>query len=572
MINKNGKWFRLAISLLSAVGLGFTASAQTKTNSAAQYADFAMSHTGNVAAGRRLFHNEQRLACVKCHTVDGSGGHAGPELANIGAKFPRRELIRSILEPSAAIAVGYTTTIIDTRQGDTFQGVIKQSSSDAIGLMGADGKLVRIQSKDILRQRSSLISLMPEGLQNGLSLQEFSDLISYLETLRQTSVAEGVSGTATTVIPAAVRPAEFPSFFRASIKFTNPLWFGQVPGRTNLFVVLEQSGKGWLVEKNATNNTQTVLFDLSATVHTGPACGLLGMAFHPKFRNSHKFYLQYQVLRDGKCFTIIAERRFTTDDLHDVGESRNMMEIPCFSHDHDGGCIQFGPDGYLYIGQGDSGPQRDLEGHAQDLNLLLGKMLRIDVDKKGVTNLYSVPRENPFRHQPGARSEIYAVGFREPWRFSFDRANGDLWVGDVGQDTYEEIDIVRKGENYGWNVFEGFNAFSDQYRRAGEKFIPPLFSYPHSVGVSITGGYVYRGKLAPKMTGHYIFADFQVRKVWALTQANRVMTSVVQIGLAPSRISSINQDTAGELYLVGYDSGQIYRVDLATVDPKPLKF
>ena len=143
---------------------------------------------------------------------------------------------------------------------------------------------------------------------------------------------------------------------------------------------------------------------------------------------------------------------------------------------------------------GDTGPQNDPRGHGQDLSTLLGKMSRIDVDRAEVDRPYAIPPDNPFRDTPDARPEIWALGFREPWRFSFDPPTGDLWVGDVGQGLYEEVTIARRGENHGWNVFEGFRPFSDRYARSDARYVPPVFAYHHRVGVSVTGGFVYRGK------------------------------------------------------------------------------
>jgi hypothetical protein len=278
------------------------------------------------------------------------------------------------------------------------------------------------------------------------------------------------------------------------------------------------------------------------------------------------------VAEGGQIFTLLVERRFSADFNSDSGEApRQLLRIPCATQDHTGGALEFGPDGFLYLGMGDTGPQRDPQGHGQDLTLLLGKILRIDVDRAENGRPYAIPPDNPFHSRDGARPEIWAYGFREPWRFSFDALTQDLWVGDVGQDRIEEVGIVRAGENHGWNVFEGFELFSDRYRREGERYVAPVFSYPHRLGVSITGGFVYRGQRAPAMRGWYICADFESRRVWALTQTNRVLDKIVELGRAPDRAVSFAQRRDGELYLVGHDSGLIYRLGLEAVDPTPLE-
>jgi len=185
--------------LLISVIVSFSAGAQTITN----YKDFAMGHRGDAGHGKALFSDEQKLACVKCHTVDGTGGHAGPDLANVGEKFPKRELIRSVLEPSANIAVGYGTTVVETKDGEQHQGIVKEAGDSWVSLMGADGKLTRFENRDIKTQHTSTVSLMPEGLQNGLSFQDFTDLIAYLESLRQPVMLAAVRRGMPANIPAA---------------------------------------------------------------------------------------------------------------------------------------------------------------------------------------------------------------------------------------------------------------------------------------------------------------------------------------------------------------------------------
>jgi glucose/arabinose dehydrogenase len=240
---------------------------------------------------------------------------------------------------------------------------------------------------------------------------------------------------------------------------------------------------------------------------------------------------------------------------------RMILQIDASTSNHCGGGLEFGPDGYLYIAMGDSGPQQDPHGNAQDMRLLCGKMLRIDVDQTDQGKLYAIPPDNPFVGRKGVRPEIWASGLREPWRYSFDPLTGDLWVGDVGQDLYEEVDIVRKGENYGWSVHEGFAPFSNQYRRAAERYAPPIFAYSRKYGVSVTGGYVYRADPKSSFYGVYLFADFQTRRIFGLTQKNGVLNTVRQIGTSPQRVVSFARDNTGSIYLVGYE-GTIYKMNL----------
>jgi putative heme-binding domain-containing protein len=568
--------FQLGLLSFALGATGPAASAQTAapplTPALRAYVDFAMRNDGDAARGRALFASEQKASCTKCHSVDGTSSLAGPDLSFVGDKFPRRELIRAVLEPSATVAVGYGTTIVETRSGAQLQGIVKQAAESFLELKGADGLPVRIARNEIKEQRTSEMSLMPEGLEAAFTHQEFADLVTYLESLRPPASAFASAQGTPAQIPAAAQGVELVPFFSGNIQLNRPLWFGAMPGFTNRFVVLEHGGGSWIIERASEGDTQSPLLDLRGAVRVGGATGLLGLAFHPKFRENRKYYLKYQIVENGRISTLLVERLFAPDFKNDSGQpARRLLKIPAVTQDHNGGPIVFGPDGFLYVGTGDTGPQRDPQGHGQDMSLLLGKILRIDVDRQDGELPYAIPSDNPFRHTARVRPEIWACGFREPWRFSFDRATGDFWVGDVGQDRFEEVAIVRAGENHGWNVMEGFTPFSNQHRRDGVNYVPPVFAYSHRLGVSVTAGYVYRGKRAPVMAGRHICGDFESRRIWALAQTNRVLASVVEIGRAPTRIASFAEDSEGELYLVGYDLGIIYRLNLGGIDPAPLE-
>jgi glucose/arabinose dehydrogenase len=292
--------------------------------------------------------------------------------------------------------------------------------------------------------------------------------------------------------------------------------------------------------------------------------GLLGMVFHPKYAANHRYFVAKHLVDGGKFATHILEGEAAPDGRRDSGRPlREVLRLDEATNVHYGGGLAFGPDdGCLYVGMGDSGPQQDPQGHAQDMGSLLGKMLRIDVDRQESGKSYAVPADNPFVGHAGVRPEIWAAGLREPWRFSFDPLTHDFWVGDVGQDLYEEVDVVRRGENYGWNVYEGFEPFSNRYRRDGERYTPPVFAYNRKYGPSVTGGFVYRADPKSPFYGVYVFADYESKRIFGLTQENRILKSVRQIGTSPQRIVSFGRDERGELYLVGYE-GTIYRMDFA---------
>jgi putative heme-binding domain-containing protein len=532
------------------------------------YRKYALTHEGDVARGARLFADPQKLACATCHSVDGRADKAGPDLFAAGDKFGRRDLVDAILMPSATISPGYGTVIVETKMGDEFQGVLKQATEAGVQLMGGDGHLVSIAKADIREQRGSTVSLMPEGLQAGLSLQEFTDLTEYLAKLQQPESALVSNHGMPAIIPKSAKPVTVAPFFSEPLKLprgkvqTGLTSFHQVPGLSNVFLVLHQKGMIWRMEKTATGEDKTVFADLTGEVfyERGPN-GLLDVAFHPKFRENRKYYLKYQVFEEGKVATILVEKTFATDFKGDSGKPpRGVLKIVSVAEDHSGGCLQFGPDGFLYIVMGDTGPHNDPNGHAQNLQLLLGKLMRIDVDHTEGDLGYAIPADNPFVGRSDARPEIWAYGFRNPWRFCFDPVTGDLWLADVGQDRVEEVDIVHRGENYGWNVYEGFEPFSNQYRKEGRTFTPPVFAYKRKYGVSITGGYVYRGDRRSSFYGVYVCGDYSSKRIFGVTQENGTLKTVRQIGTLPQGLVSFGIDEAGHIYAVGYE-GMVYQLD-----------
>ena len=274
--------------------------------------------------------------------------------------------------------------------------------------------------------------------------------------------------------------------------------------------------------------------DYSDSVSDGPWEGLMCLAFHPEFARNRRYFLKHETIRKGQRWTVLVERLAHTDRSCDSGKpSKELLAIKQPADNHNGGTLMFGLDNYLYFAMGDGGPQEDPNGYTQSLSSLLGKMCRIDVDQPSNGRRYGIPQDNPFADSVDhkVREEIWATGLRQPWRFSFDRVTGDLWVGDVGQGKYEEAVIVKKGENHGWNVFESFEPFSDQYRAEGSDFAWPVFVYSRHLGNSITGGYVYRGNEASPFYGAYLCADFTTRRTFAIRQ-KKVAQSV------PSRLVS----------------------------------
>ena len=322
--------------------------------------------------------------------------------------------------------------------------------------------------------------------------------------------------------------------------------------------VAEQGGKIRTVR--AGKILPKAFLNISAKVGRASAeRGLLGLAFHPKYKTNGLFYVNYTDLTGA---TVIAEyRRSSQRDRALPDSERIIIRIELTALNHNGGMVAFGPDGYLYIGMGDSGGIGDPLAAAQRLDTLLGKILRIDVDTPTATLPYTVPADNPYAATAGALPEIFAVGLRNPWRFSFDRTRGDLWLGDVGQDTTEEVDWIRAGRgagvNFGWNHFESDNVFSDTPLARG-RLITPIAHYSHRAGCAVISGYVYRGKAVPSLRGRFIYGDFCRARIWSLRagpnpgHTPRELTRT----LGPAKLGTIvsfGEDGAGELLVnTGY--------------------
>jgi putative heme-binding domain-containing protein len=535
------------------------------------YRRFALSQPANAERGKALFFDETRLACSKCHTLDGTGRKAGPDLFAIGDKFARPALIEAVLQPSANIAVGFGTTVVILKSGEEYTGVLQTIDNAGLDLMGADGKSMHFASTDIKERKPSPVSLMPEGLQSALSRNEFPDLIEFLSSLRQPESARIIDESMPAVIPALATPVKITPLFHE--KFSTPriddvesglTGCVEIPGQSNAWLVTHQIGLIWLIEKTSSGEKKSLFRDQVSETYskTGPN-GLLGITFHPKFNENRKYYLKYQIFENGGIATVIVERKMASDFRGDSeGPGRRLIRIPSLAGDHGGGCVEFGPDGFLYFAMGDSGPHRDPNGNAQNMQLLLGKMIRIDVDHAEDGRPYAIPKGNPFVGKPDVRPEIWSLGLRNPWRFSFDPKTGDLWLADVGQDRIDEVDLIHAGDNHGWNIFEGFERFSDQYRREGVKYTPPVFAYRRKYGNSVTGGFVYRGGAAASFEGVYIFGDFTSRRLFGLKLKEGKLERVRQIGTCPERIVSFARDERGGICVVGFE-GTIYKLDFA---------
>ncbi|MHA4812181.1 PQQ-dependent sugar dehydrogenase [Flavitalea flava] len=299
--------------------------------------------------------------------------------------------------------------------------------------------------------------------------------------------------------------------------------------------------------------------------------GLLGIALHPKFRTNRKFYVFYSAPSSNKSDhkDIVAEYKLSANaDRVDTGSGRIILSQEKPDGNHDGGCIQFGPDGYLYITFGDGGGQGDKHGaigNGQKLDTWLGKILRVDIDTK---TGYIVPKDNPFVGRKEVSPEIWAYGFRNPYRITFDRSSGQLFAGDVGQDLWEEVDIIKKGANYGWRLFEGTHTYNPATGTDPKGISMPIAEYSHKEGISVIGGYVYNGQQLPDFKGKYLFADWS-GPIWYLQKAGAGwQRGKITIQNMPwyLKITAFGEDSQGELYMTtntdtgpGNKKGGIYK-------------
>lgn len=340
------------------------------------------------------------------------------------------------------------------------------------------------------------------------------------------------------------------------LRFRRPLYMTYPPDGSDRLFVLEQAGRVlWFKNHKAVADTHVAL-DIGKQVRrNGNEEGLLGLAFHPDFKSNGQVFLHYTAAR-GRRRNILA--RFVMDKTRgkiDPASRQIILEVDQPWANHNGGMITFGPDGYLYIALGDGGAGGDPLNNGQNKATLLGSILRIDVDHRDPGLAYGIPPDNPFVGVPDARGELWAYGLRNVWRFSFDRQTGELWAGDVGQVQWEEIDLIKKGSNYGWNAWEGNHPFKPTGE--GGPFEKPVIEHPRAQARSITGGYVYRGKQNPSLQGAYVYGDFATGLVWCLRYDGRQVTEHRYITHVPSP-SSFGEVENGEIYITSFD-GQVYK-------------
>ncbi len=349
----------------------------------------------------------------------------------------------------------------------------------------------------------------------------------------------------------------------AATGFHRPIYATHAGDGTGRLFVLEQSGKIWIVEDDA--RTPVPFLDVSALISPIALTqryteqGLLGLAFHPDYARNGVFFINYT---DVAGDSVVARYLAMPNQpyLADPSSGQIIFQISQPYTNHNGGHIDFGPDGFLYLALGDGGAANDPLGAGQNRQLLLGTILRLDIDSAFP---YAIPPDNPFVNDAAALDEIWAYGLRNVWRFSFDRATGDMYLADVGQNQWEELNFQpadsRGGENYGWNVYEANTLFAGG---RAPNHVAPFFAYSHSLGCSVTGGYVYRGGSIADLQAAYLFGDYCTGRIWAAWRDSSLSWQTIELMKTNMAISSFGEDEAGEVYVIDY-AGTLYRFESA---------
>lgn len=350
-----------------------------------------------------------------------------------------------------------------------------------------------------------------------------------------------------------------------NLSFDFPVALTHAGDNTNRIFLVSLYGKVYVFpnDSNVTAAQKKIFLDILPLARYDGEMGLLGIAFHPNYAANGYFYIHYNDVNDGHTIIARYSRSISDPDKADSLSGLKLMEIYQPFGNHKGGQMFFGQDGYLYLGLGDGGSQGDPGNRAQNPDSLLGKILRIDVNNTSGSLNYAIPPDNPYAGG-GGRAEIYALGFRNPWRFSQDPLTGLIYVGDVGQDNYEEIDILQKGKNYGWRITEGFHCYNPAFGCDTTDITMPIKEYNHTTGCSIIGGYVYRGQRRPELTGAYIYGDYCSGKISMIRYNGSIVSQDSLLIDTPNLILAFGTDQNNELYCLCQNSN-VYRFNKSTL-------
>ena len=555
---------------------------------------------GDPVRGEAIFRGDE-AKCSGCHRIGGKGGDTGPALDDLVDRDPAA-VYRDIVEPSAVIDPEYLPYTIALKDGRVAAGVVRAEGADAIRVHDVNGRATVIPRSEIEELRPGSTSIMPAGLAGALGEARMRDLFAFLTASRQDGPGSrrGPAGTVTTADPAEDTPAAGPGGVPApalprlatevafpGLRFERPVAMAYPDDGGNLLFVVEQRGRIWSFPDEPGAADKVEFLDIRAKV-LSPASGghneegLLGLAFHPDYRRNGEFFVYYSS-HEGPTGrrSIVSRMKVSRDDprrADPASEQRIWIGPPDPYGNHNGGTIAFGPDRYLYITLGDSGAADDPLTTGQDPGDWFGSILRIDVDHPSDGKPYGIPRDNPRLRDPRRFAawapEVYCIGLRNVWKFSFDRETGTLWAGEVGQNLWEMVHIIENGGNYGWSIKEGFHSFRPRQRKdPASPLSPPLVEYPHTPnqgesgrmddGKSITGGHVYRGRDLPELAGIYVYGDYDTGRIWGLrAEGGKVVASgeLIDRSREPRlNIASFGEDRLGKLYILAFD-GRIYRL------------
>jgi glucose/arabinose dehydrogenase len=359
--------------------------------------------------------------------------------------------------------------------------------------------------------------------------------------------------------PSGAQLQVIPAF--SNLVFEQPVDIQNAGDGSNRLFVLSQPGIIYVFQNNDNTSTKKVFLDIRDKVLFGGEQGLLGLAFHPDYKTNGYFYINYTISNPRR--SVVSRFKVSNNDPNTADRNSELVLLTVEQpySNHNGGQTSFGPDGYLYISLGDGGSAGDPQNNSQNLRSLLGKILRINVNKTSPGLNYSIPDDNPLKgNTNGLKEEIYAWGLRNVWRFSFNPADSNLWAADVGQNAWEEINIIEKGRNYGWRIMEGNHCFNPPKDCNTANLTLPVWEYGHNNqgGYSVTGGYVYHGSLLPELKGKYIYGDYVSGRIWSLYLSNNRAYNELLFS-TNHNISTFGVDEQGELYFANYTTGRLYK-------------
>jgi glucose/arabinose dehydrogenase len=527
---------------------------------------------------------------IMFHVIEQAGPpwHSGPEVQiqdNVDGHDPQKAgWLYQLYQPANDPKTG--KTIDATKPAGQWNHVhlIIAKEKCELNMNGVRYWTCKIGSPDwnekLAKSKFAKLEMFAKAGKGFICLQDHGDMVAYrnikIRTLDGNApVKDPVDGKKNVSIAPAFPNVQWTGWNevddKGKVQPLRPILITHPGDGTNRVVVGMQQGQIHILPNNSKAEKSKIYLDISSKVRyidKENEEGLLGLAFHPDYKKNGEFFAYYTVTHTPHL-CVISRFKVSKDnpDQADPASEDVLLEIPHPFWNHKGGTLAFGPDGYLYCAIGDGGDGNDPYNNGQNLGTLLGKIIRIDVNKKDTGMKYSIPKDNPFIGQKAA-PEIFAYGFRNVWRMAFDKSTGNLWAADVGQNLWEEVNIVKKGGNFGWAIREGAHPFGNTESKSSQNLIDPVFEYDHQMGKSITGGLVYRGKKIPELQGHYLYADYISGRVYALNydhKSNKVLGNY-SIPSPMFPIITFGEDEEGEAYfaVVTANGKGIYKLSPGT--------